>query len=121
MWTGLLGLALAIAASIKFGSIMFVVSFALWVGMTRLLMSWLLLLSGHPIGPAFPLLLYYNQIVGSIVKIHVSIRLDQQSWTRQRTTLAASGESFPTRFHVWSLQYLTLADLHVLSAGLLVE
>src|SRR3546814_13683653 len=78
---------------------MFVVSFALWVGMTRLLMSWLLLLSGHPIGPAFPLLLYYNQIVGSIVKIHVSFRLDQQSWTRQRTKLAASGDAFQTRFN----------------------
>src|SRR3546814_14647540 len=54
MWTGLLGLALAIAASIQFGSIMFVVSFALWVGMTRLLMDWLRPLSGHPIGTAFP-------------------------------------------------------------------
>src|SRR3546814_17857919 len=83
---------------------MFVVSFALWVGMSRLLMSWLLLLSGHPIGPAFPLLLYYNQIVGSIVKIHVSFRLDQQSWTRQRTKLAARGDAFQTRFHWWSSQ-----------------
>src|SRR3546814_6080332 len=107
MWTGLLGLALAIAASIKFGSIMFVVSFALWVGMTRLLMSWLLLLSGHPIGPAFPLLLYYNQIVGSIVKIHVSFRLDQQSWTRQRTKLAASGDAFQrSEEHTSELQSL---------------
>src|SRR3546814_7712485 len=69
----------------------------------------LLLLSGHPIGPAFPLLLYYNQIVGSIVKIHVSFRLDQQSWTRQRTKLAASGDAFQTRFNWWSSQLLMFA------------
>lgn len=119
MWTGLLGLALAIAASIKFGSIMFLVSFALWVGMTRLLMSWLLLLSGHPIGPAFPLLLYYNQIVGSIVKIDVSFRLDQQSWTRQKTKLAASGDAFQTRFNSWSSPLLMFAAVSVFAAVVL--
>src|SRR3546814_12096150 len=98
---------------------MFVVSFALWVGKTRLLMSWLLLLSGHPIGPAFPLLLYYNQIVGSIVKIHVSFRLDQQSWTRQRTKLAASGDAFQTRFNWWSSPLLMFAAVRVF-AGVVV-
>src|SRR3546814_15928582 len=35
MWPGLLGMALAIAASITFASIMFVVSFALWFGISE--------------------------------------------------------------------------------------
>ena len=37
--------------------------------------------SGHKIGPAYPVILYYNQIMGALVKIYVFFRLDQQSWT----------------------------------------
>ena len=98
MWTGLLGLAMAIVASIKF-SIVYMLTFLLWVGITRFVMSLLLLASGHRIGPAFPLLLYYNQVVGSLVKIFVFFRLDQQSWTRQKTTLDRDLGAFQRRFN----------------------
>lgn len=118
MWTGLLGLALALVASIKF-SVMFLVSFLLWVMLTRLLMTFLLVLSGHRIGPAFPLLLYYNQIFGSIVKIHVSFCLDQQSWTRQKTKLAVSGDRFQTAFNWWSSHLLMFAAVSVFAAVVL--
>lgn len=117
MWTGLLGISLAIAASIKFG-IMFLVSFLLWVGLTRLLMSLMLVWSGHPIGPAFPMLLYYNQLVGSIVKIHVSFRLDQQSWTRQKTTLDASGGQ--VRMNWWTSHLLMFSAISVFAALVLL-
>ncbi len=115
MWTGLLGITLATVASLKFG-IMFLVSFLLWVGATRLIMTLLLVASGHPIGPAFPALLFYNQIVGSIVKIHVSFRLDQQSWTRQKTKLAVQSQSFQQRFNWWSSHLLMFAAVSMFAA-----
>lgn len=108
MWTGLLGLATAIAASIKF-SMVYMLTFLLWVGITRLVMSMLLLASGHRIGPAFPLLLYYNQVIGSVMKIFVFFRLDQQSWTRQKTTLDRNLGAFQQRFNQWSSWAMTFS------------
>ena len=84
MWTCILGLCVAIIASIKY-SVMYLLIYLLWIGTTRLILTLLLMLSGHRIGPAYPALLYYNQIVGALVKIYVFFRLDQQSWTRQNT------------------------------------
>jgi glycosyltransferase Alg8 len=101
MWTGLLGLALAIAASIQFSAV-YLVAFLLWVGITRLLMSLLLVVSGHRVGPLFPVLLYYNQVVGSLTKISVFFNLDRQSWTRQKTTLDRDLDPFQRAFNRWS-------------------
>ncbi len=115
MWTGLLGLAMAIVASIKF-SIVYMLTFLLWVGITRFVMSLLLLASGHRIGPAFPLLLYYNQVVGSLVKIFVFFRLDQQSWTRQKTTLDRDLGAFQRRFNHWSSWAMTFSAASVFAA-----
>lgn len=115
MWTGLLGLAMAIAASIKY-SVVYLLSFLLWVGVTRWLMSLLLVVSGHRIGPAFPLLLYYNQVVGSLVKIFVFFRLDQQSWTRQKTTLDRNLGAFQRRFNRWSSWAMTFSAASVFAA-----
>ncbi|HEX7111481.1 MAG TPA: glycosyltransferase, partial [Mizugakiibacter sp.] len=115
MWTGLLGLAMAIAASIKY-SVVYLLSFLLWVGVTRWLMSLLLIVSGHRIGPAFPLLLYYNQVVGSLVKIFVFFRLDQQSWTRQKTTLDRDLSGFQRRFNQWSSWAMTFSAASVFAA-----
>lgn len=118
MWTGLLGLAMAIAASIKF-SMVYMLTFLLWVGITRLVMSLLLLVSGHRIGPAFPLLLYYNQVVGSLVKIFVFFRLDQQSWTRQKTTLNRELSAFHHRFNRWSSWAMTFSAASVFAAAVM--
>lgn len=115
MWTGLLGLAMAIAASIKFSPV-YMLTFLLWVGITRLVMSMLLLASGHRIGPAFPVLLYYNQVVGSIMKIFVFFHLDQQSWTRQKTTLDRNLGSFQRRFNEWSSLAMTFSAMSVFAA-----
>jgi len=101
MWTGLLGLALAIAASIQYSAV-YLVAFLLWVGLTRLVMSLVLMASGHRVGPMFPLLLYYNQVVGSLTKISVFFNLDRQSWTRQKTVLDRDLDAFQRAFNRWS-------------------
>jgi len=115
MWTGLLGFALALATSLAHGAA-FLLAFALWIGLSRLLMTLLLRLSGHPVGPAFPLLLFYNQLVGSLTKIHVFFRLDQQSWTRQKTQLDRSLDGFQRWFNPWSSRLLTFSAASVFLA-----
>lgn len=64
MWTSILGLTVAIIASFKYGGA-FLLMYLLWIGMTRLILTLLLSFSGHRIGPAYPIILYYNQIVGA--------------------------------------------------------
>ncbi|WP_437577201.1 glycosyltransferase [Sorangium sp. So ce887] len=37
------------------------------------------------VSPFYPFLLYYNQVVGAVVKIHMTFNLHKQRWTRQGT------------------------------------
>ncbi|MBU3056597.1 mannuronan synthase [Pseudomonas indica] len=118
MWTCLLGLAVAIIASLKY-SIGFLLVYLLWIGLTRLILSILLIASGHHIGPAYPTILYYNQIVGALVKVYVFFRLDQQSWTRQDTKLTRDLASFQRWFNSWSSRAMTFSAASVFIAVLL--
>ncbi|MNQ61184.1 hypothetical protein D3C85_754950 [compost metagenome] len=119
MWTCLLGLAVAVIASFKY-SIAYLLIYLLWIGFTRLILTLLLTVTGHPIGPAYPLLLYYNQIVGALVKIHVFFRLDQQSWTRQKTRLNRNLGGFQRWFNVWSSRSMTFSAASLFIATLLL-
>jgi glycosyltransferase Alg8 len=119
MWTCLLGLAVAVIASLKY-SIAYLLIYLLWIGFTRLILTLLLTVTGHPIGPAYPLLLYYNQIVGALVKIHVFFRLDQQSWTRQKTRLNRNLGGFQRWFNVWSSRSMTFSAASLFIATLLL-
>ena len=118
MWTSLLGLSVAIIASIKYGPGIFI-AYLLWIGLTRLVLTLLLSASGHRIGPAYPVILFYNQIVGAMVKIYVFFRLDQQSWTRQPTKLDRGLLSFQRWFNTWSSRSMTFAAASVFIATLL--
>ncbi|HUE93485.1 mannuronan synthase [Pseudomonas sp.] len=119
MWTSLLGLSVALIASIKYG-IVFMMVYLLWIGLTRLVLSLLLACSGHHIGPAYPVILYYNQIVGALVKIYVFFRLDRQSWTRQDTKLDRGLLSFQRWFNTWSSRAMTFSAASIFIATLLV-
>jgi glycosyltransferase Alg8 len=118
MWTSLLGPAVAIVASIKYG-FAYLLIYMLWIGLTRLVLTLLLLASGHRIGPAYPLILYYNQIVGALVKVYVFFRLDQQSWTRQKTKLDRGLGGFQTWFNTWSSRAMTFSAASVFAATLM--
>jgi glycosyltransferase Alg8 len=119
MWTSLLGLSVAIIASVKYG-LGFLLAYLLWIGLTRLVLSLLLSVTGHHIGPAYPLILYYNQIVGALVKIYVFFRLDQQSWTRQNTKLDRGLVSFQRWFNTWSSRAMTFSAASLFVATLMV-
>ncbi len=117
MWTSLLGLTVAVIASLKFGG-QFILAYLLWIGLTRLILTIMLLCSGHRIGPAYPLILYYNQIVGALMKIYVFFRLDRQSWTRQPTALKRDLASFQQWFNTWSSRTMTFSAASIFVAAL---
>lgn len=88
MWTPLVGPLAAVMIALSV-SPSFLWTYLLWVMLTRLLLV-LGLLSVRPrVGGLWPLLLYYNQVYGALVKIFVLFRLDRQRWTRQNITLPA--------------------------------
>lgn len=82
MWTSLTGPVFAIFASVVVSPLLLWV-YLLWVMLTRLLQAAIIGVLRGRFSPYFPPLLYYTQVVGSIIKIYVSFRLDRQSWTRQ--------------------------------------
>lgn len=108
MWTTILGPTAAIIAAIKYSGVVLIM-YLLWIGLTRLALTLLLTASGHRVGPAFPIILYFNQVFGSLVKIYVFFRLDRQSWTRQKTKFNADTASFQQRFNRWSSRVMTFA------------
>jgi glycosyltransferase Alg8 len=119
MWTSLLGLTAATVASFKYGATAFA-TYALWVGLSRLWMTLMLTFStGHRVSPRFPLLLYYNQIVGSLIKIHAFFHMDQQSWTRQKTVLHRDLDPFQRWFNRWSSRAMTFTAGSIFAAFIL--
>lgn len=118
MWTSLLGPTVAIIASIKY-SFAYLLIYLLWIGITRLVLTLLLLASGHQIGPAYPLIIYYNQIAGALVKVYVFFRLDQQSWTRQKTKLNRDLANFQRWFNTWSSRSMTFSAASMFVAALM--
>ncbi len=93
MWTCLLGLTVSLCAAM-FYSPEFLLVYLFWIATTRTIVTGLFVFSGHRVHPLYPLMLYYNQVVGSVMKIYAMFHMDQQSWTRQKTTLSSSFRNF---------------------------
>ena len=115
MWTSLVGLSVATIGSLKY-SFQFMLAYLLWVLLTRTFITLMIRASGHSIGPLYPVILYYNQIVGAVMKIYVFFRLDRQSWTRQPTKLQRDLASFQRLFNKWSSRVVTFASVSVFAA-----
>lgn len=86
MWTSLTGPVFAAFLAIKY-SWAFILLYAAWIGLTRWIMTLMLLTARRRVSWHYPFLLYYNQIWGAAIKVYAFFRLDRQSWTRQKTKL----------------------------------
>jgi len=91
-WMTPYGFFIALLGAIHWG--MFIMyAYIWWVLFTRLLMVFVYRLSRKNLHPLWPFFLYYNQLVGSLVKIFIWEHIYKQSWTRQKIGLKA-GEKF---------------------------
>jgi glycosyltransferase Alg8 len=115
MWTGLLGISAAIVASFAY-SFYYLIAYLVWVGLSRYVLSAMLLLTGHRIRPLYPTLMYYNQIVGSVVKIIVLFFPDRQSWTRQKTQLKRDTSGFHGWFNTLSSRAMLFSAVSIFAA-----
>jgi glycosyltransferase Alg8 len=86
MWTSLTGPTFALFLTVKH-SIVFLPAYLVWIGLTRWVMTVMLLTARPVLSWYYPFLIYYNQLWGSCIKTYVLFRLDRQSWTRQKTKL----------------------------------
>ncbi len=86
MWTSLTGLTVTVLATFTTTPDAFVF-YIYWMLLTRYIIVLTFLTSRPTVSAFYPFFLYYNQIVGSMVKTYVVFRLDKQRWTRQKTTL----------------------------------
>lgn len=114
MWTCLTGLAFALLGSVFLSPAVLPI-FATWILASRYVMA-LTLLSVQPrVSIAYPFLLYFNQIFGSLIKTYVLFRLDKQKWTRQKTTSTRNISEYKARWLRTGSVYI-----HVLSTAVFV-
>ncbi|MDX6752539.1 glycosyltransferase [Geminicoccaceae bacterium 1502E] len=90
MWTTLVGPVAAVLIALVFSPV-FLYAYLVWVMATRLVQTLALLTARPRISGLWPILLYYTQIWGALVKTWVLFRPDHQRWTRQDITLAGRG------------------------------
>jgi len=114
MWTPLLGPVVAVLFALS-KSVLFLYAYLLWVAMTRLVQALLLLTARPTISGLYPLLIYFGQVYGALVKTYILFRLDRQRWTRQNIALEIRLSPWQAR-----LQGLASAYLHLLAIGTLI-
>jgi glycosyltransferase Alg8 len=120
-WTTPYGFFIALLGSFTWGAYVFF-AYIWWVLLTRLLMIFLYKMSRDNIHPSWPFLLYYNQLVGSFVKIYIWNHLYKQSWTRQKTK-AAPAERYLEWYYVVSSNGMLIVEmlLFLIIVALLVQ
>ncbi len=98
MWTGLYGLFAAILGEIKWGGGV-IIAYIWWILFTRFLAVLYFGIGRGYMYISWVFFLYYNQIIGSFVKIYIISHLYRQKWTRQKTVLATK-ETWIDRYFI---------------------
>lgn len=114
MWTPLIGPTVALIFVLGKSPI-FLYTYLLWVGTTRLVQALLLLTARPRLSGLYPLLIYFGQVYGALVKTYITFRLDRQRWTRQNIVIDPT--LAPARAR---MQHLASTYLHLLALGALV-
>lgn len=120
IWTTLAGPTAALMAAWLYDP-MILMAYATWVLFTRYVFC--LALSGFrgrgfPI--TYPVLLYFSQLMGALVKSYVSFRLDRQKWTRQDTSHTHGAGAPQTSRWRTGMRQAGSGYLHALAVGWLV-
>ncbi|MCF6200269.1 MAG: glycosyltransferase family 2 protein [Hyphomicrobiaceae bacterium] len=82
MWTTLIGPVLVLFITLLYDGTFFF-SYLIYLAFTRMIFSLVLFHYARKIDLSFPLLLYFNQIINSIVKVYALFRLSKQRWSNR--------------------------------------
>ncbi len=115
MWTCLVGLTSALLATL-FVSPFTILVYAVWILASRYALTLSLFSARKRVSAITPLLLYFNQIYGSLMKVFVFFHMDRQKWTRQKTTLARKDRLSASTFkHIESKFYQAVSVLALIT------
>jgi glycosyltransferase Alg8 len=93
MWTALCGPAFCLMSAFL-RTPAYIIAYLVWVVTSRFIQAMILGGLRRRVSPYYPFLLIYTQLYGALLKIHMSFRVDQQSWTRQGLS---SGKKSPLK------------------------
>lgn len=114
MWTSLTGFAFALLGSVFITPYALVI-YAAWILASRYVLTLLLLTSRDRISLWYPILLWYNQVVGSLIKTFIFAHMYKQRWTRQNTVLASGSTNIRQAY-----QRISSVYMHILTLGMLM-
>ncbi|MBC2774785.1 glycosyltransferase [Rhizobium sp. AQ_MP] len=116
MWTCLVGVTSAILATLMISPFTILV-YGVWILASRYAITLSLYSARREISVVAPLLLYFNQIFGSAMKVFIFFHLDRQKWTRQNTTLARGERSLLITYRQYeSKLYQSVSVLALITA-----
>lgn len=113
MWTTLIGPSLAIFVAALLGPKV-VITYLFWVAATRSLNVMLISVQSGQFHPIFVVLLWYEQMVGSLVKVYLFFHPNVQRWTRQGIAAQAEDQSLATQIKRWLPHLQTTAAFSAL-------
>jgi glycosyltransferase Alg8 len=117
IWTPLIGPVVILIGSVSYSPVLLYV-YVTWVMFTRLVQTLGLLSVRDHLDGRWPLLIYYNQVYGALIKSFVFFRLDRQRWTRQRIALRRAVDPRAARWREIGSAYVHGLALASLVCGL---
>ncbi|MDP2314133.1 MAG: glycosyltransferase [Pseudomonadota bacterium] len=119
MWSCLAGPVALIGGGLLLDPAL-LVTFPLWVMLTRGVQSCLLFPYHRRIDVSFPFVLYFNQIAASVIKIYILFRLPVQRWANRGDQRANDALGHGWRWKSWMASYLTTLWISVFVFGVLL-
>jgi len=92
MWTMLVSPVVAITASLVVEPA-YIVTYFVWILCSRMALSLFLFRYTDQVYISFPIILYVNQLLNAVVKVHCFFRLSQQRWSNRGNQCAGMGHS----------------------------
>lgn len=83
IWTVLTGFTTAMTVSL-FVDHSFIITYLLWIMLTRLLMSVGIFCFSDRIRMSYPIFLYLNQLISAFIKVYIMFRLPRQRWSNRQ-------------------------------------
>ncbi|WP_150141209.1 glycosyltransferase [Candidatus Enterovibrio escicola] len=108
MWTTLIGPSLALVVTTYLG-VKVVIAYIFWVVLTRSLNVGLIAVQSGQFHPIFVVLLWYEQFIGSLVKMYLFFHPNLQRWTRQNIDIKNKDRSVSHEIKRWLPHIETIA------------
>lgn len=118
MWTMLVSPILAVMAS-SLHSPSYIISYVLWIAVSRMALSLVLYGYTHKVNLAFPFILYFNQLINASVKVYCLFRLSKQRWSNRGDQAAGFQDGMVERLRNGMAFYLTALYLSALCLGVI--